>query len=91
MHRVAVPGGAQRRQRECTAHWLDDAPRWPAHGWQPRIVIRATPFWGAGCGSSTTCTARAAGDFAVGAASGSGAGAFGSVVEHAADASSHAV
>ena len=41
-------------------------------GGQPMVgrrgsVICATPFWGAGCGSSTTCTARAMGTSAAGA------------------------
>ena len=59
--------GARRRAAAPARVHSALAPRWPAHSWQPRIVICATPFWGAGCGSSTTCTARAAGDFAVGA------------------------
>ena len=93
MHRGAVAGGAQRRRRKGTAHWLDDDPRWPAHSWQPRIVIRATPCWvGSRLWNLDYLHGTSGGRLCGGhAASGSGAGAFGSVVEHAADASSHAV
>ena len=71
------------------------APRRSAvasHGWPPRIRHFRDPLLGSrlwkldyvhGTGGGRLCGGRAA--------SGSGAGAFGNVVEHAADASSRAV
>ena len=55
------------RHRRLESHRLDDGLQWSADCRSLQIRHLHDPLVGAGCGSSTTCTARAAGDFAVGA------------------------